>query len=416
MKAIAIILLFCIVGAAFAEEISSEVERSAGAICARDDFASKKLEIRDKTDDAVRAAIDAGYAAFVKAAGAKAGRLSSKHVAHVESWRIADTQCDDSECNAFFITVDASVKKAAPARYLLEVTQNPKGYELSRFERVSPIDCQVSAWSLGTECSAKCGGGTSTKSRCVTVRPQYGGKACPALRAEVPCNTQPCAIDCQVSRWTDWSQCSAKCAGGLKTRTRKITVQPAFGGKACPALSEAEVCNQQMCTREYSPQTCVSTAKLQSLAVSANLTSPSVISEAKNAFKLLLKHNRDQPYAPASGNIATSILDVTTWKVPGSKPHVYVTLSLSLDGTTSSRVFIEVQKGGDDEEDILIRHEMVSKVDCAVSAWSEKFSECSKKCGGGVRSRWRCVTQIPKFGGAVCPSLYEVQICNPQKC
>jgi len=281
---------------------------------------------------------------------------------------------------------------------------------------VQAIDCQVSKWSLGSECSAKCGGGVSVKSRCVVVRPQYGGKSCPALRASVPCNTQACPVDCQVSAWTSWSACSAKCAGGLKSRTRKVTVRPAAGGKACPALTEAEVCNQHMCEQDYSPQTCVSTATLQSLAKSESLTDPSVIAEAKSAYNLLLKASRDQPYAPATGDLATSILDVTTWQVGNSQPHIYVTLRLSLDGTSSSRIFIEVQKGANGAADVLIRHEMVSKVDCAVSAWAKDFTPCSKKCGGGVRSRWRCVTRVPKFGGAVCPSLYEVQICNTQKC
>jgi len=397
--------------------IGSEVEGSAGAMCVRDDFASKALSVRSASEHDVLAAADAGFALFgkIKAHYQPAHGSVEHSIVQVESWTIANSKCGEAECQAYFVTIDLKSAKATP-RFLLEITQETSGFQLSRYEKVTAIDCQVSKWSLGSECSAKCGGGFSTKSRCVTVRPQYGGKACPVLRANLKCNTQPCPVDCQVSEWTPFSECSAKCAGGLKVRTRKIIVQPFAGGKACPAVSDSEVCNQQMCVVANTPQNCVSTAAANSISHSADLTDASVIAEAKAAFNLLRAAARDQPYQPATGDIATSILDVTTWAVPNSQPHIYVTLRLSLDGTSSSRVFVEVQKGINGAPDQLIRHEMVSKVDCRVSDWNKEFSACSKKCGGGVRSRWRCVTQLPKFGGSVCPSLYEVQMCNTKAC
>eukprot|EP00798_Chlamydomonas_sp_ICE-L_P016845 gene16845-23125_t len=99
------------------------------------------------------------------------------------------------------------------------------------------VNCAVSVW--GT-CSKTCGGGTQT--RTITTQPANGGAACPALSQA--CNTQGCtggtAVNCAVS---GWGTCSTTCGGGTQTRT--ITTQPANGGAACPALSQA--CNTQRC-------------------------------------------------------------------------------------------------------------------------------------------------------------------------
>jgi hypothetical protein len=402
-----------------------EVERSkfrnGAAVCARDEFASKNLKVRSVEDDEVKAAAYAGMK-FLRKAMPKA-KIAPAHgnvpdaVAHVESWSIENSKCGDNQpCSAYFISIDLSVDKSKVSRWLLEVTETALGHQLNRYERVVPVDCQVSAWSLGTQCSAQCGGGSSVRSRCVTVRPLYGGKSCPSLHEEVPCNTQKCPVDCQVSSWNAWSSCSKKCGGGVKTRSRKVLVQPLAGGKACPALTESEVCNQASCLLPYSEEHCVSNAQMQQVSVAGNLTSPKVIAQATRAFQLLKEAQRDQPFTPASGSVATSLVDVTTWAVPNAQKHVYVTMLLSLDGSTSSRFFIEIEKGATAAEDRLVRYEMVSKVSCQVSDWNPNFTPCSRQCGGGVRSRWRCVTQLPKFGGNACPSLFEVQICNTKAC
>ena len=54
-------------------------------------------------------------------------------------------------------------------------------------------------------------------------------------------------------------------------------------------------------------------------------------------------------------------------------------------------------------------------IDCAVSPWSE-WSSCSKECGGGIKERTRSIITHPAFGGKVCPALHEEENCNSDPC
>lgn len=50
-------------------------------------------------------------------------------------------------------------------------------------------------------------------------------------------------VDCILSDWTAWSQCSATCMGGKSTRTRKVQTQMRNGGAACSGeLSQSIAC------------------------------------------------------------------------------------------------------------------------------------------------------------------------------
>jgi len=106
-------------------------------------------------------------------------------------------------------------------------------------------DCEVADWTDG-ECSKSCAGGTQQRKRDIIEYP-VNGTQCPPLKMERPCNTHECPVDCEVSVWTEWSDCTAECGGGVRSRMRPKTQEPAFGGKPCPQTTETQLCNPQSC-------------------------------------------------------------------------------------------------------------------------------------------------------------------------
>lgn len=59
------------------------------------------------------------------------------------------------------------------------------------------------------------------------------------------------AIDCMVSAWSDWGQCSVTCGRGVMTKTRTIKVPADNGGQRCPRkLVKTRKCKLSKC-RKY---------------------------------------------------------------------------------------------------------------------------------------------------------------------
>jgi hypothetical protein len=110
-----------------------------------------------------------------------------------------------------------------------------------------PVDCSISKWSAWSACSASCGGGMRTQTRSVLTDARFGGNACPALSRWTACNDHPCPVDCDRVWWGKWSQCTQACGGGRRTRTRVYKAQPKYGGKACPAKHDSMPCNSHCC-------------------------------------------------------------------------------------------------------------------------------------------------------------------------
>lgn len=61
------------------------------------------------------------------------------------------------------------------------------------------------------------------------------------------------AVNCEVSEWGAWTDCTEACGGGEQTHSRTVTKTAAYGGAACPALTEKRECNTQSCTPSPTP-------------------------------------------------------------------------------------------------------------------------------------------------------------------
>lgn len=85
------------------------------------------------------------------------------------------------------------------------------------------------------------------KERSIIVHKIGNGMKCPPLKEIVPCNEQPCPIDCVTTDWGGWSACGAECGGGVRERSRVVVVDMENGGTPCPSTEQAEACNVQAC-------------------------------------------------------------------------------------------------------------------------------------------------------------------------
>jgi hypothetical protein len=67
----------------------------------------------------------------------------------------------------------------------------------------------------------------------VKIAAKYGGRPCSQSSQTRACNNEACEKDCQLSDWTEWSQCSKDCDGGTHKR-QKFIREKAEGDGYCP--------------------------------------------------------------------------------------------------------------------------------------------------------------------------------------
>ena len=141
------------------------------------------------------------------------------------------------------------------------------------------VDGGWSDYGEWSECSADCGEGVQTRSRsCNNPTPANGGAECEGEETETrSCNKGACPVDGGWSDFGDWSECSADCGEGVKTRSRSCNnPAPANGGAKCEGEeTESKPCNKGVC-----PGTCEGNVCLQgetnfiALPVGSSLSSP----------------------------------------------------------------------------------------------------------------------------------------------
>uniref|UniRef100_A0A3B4BCF7 Uncharacterized protein n=1 Tax=Periophthalmus magnuspinnatus TaxID=409849 RepID=A0A3B4BCF7_9GOBI len=110
-------------------------------------------------------------------------------------------------------------------------------------------------WTNWTECSKSCGGGVRSRRReCDSPTPEGEGNYCEGLGTEAGvllCDSVPgCHVDGGWSQWSPWAECSMSCGGGVKSRTRLCNnpPAPAHGGRECQgARQETTYCQAPDC-------------------------------------------------------------------------------------------------------------------------------------------------------------------------
>ena len=219
-----------------------------------------------------------------------------------------------------------------------------------------PINGGYSSWSNFSLCTKSCGSGIMTRWRnCTNPVPRYGGRNCSLLGKESDvrgCNLFPCAIDGGYTLWSTFSDCSRSCGNGTRERTRNCTnPAPKFGGKDCSHAGptvQIEFCNTHPCP------------------IHGGYTSWS-------NFTLCTR---------SCGNGTKIRTRNCTNPVPRYR------------GLNCTRL--------GPQKEMRYCNQHPCPIDGGYTAWSE-FSECSRSCGNGTKTRRRnCTNPSPKFGGKNC--------------
>ena len=118
----------------------------------------------------------------------------------------------------------------------------PCSFPLILQVNLCPVDCKISHWSAWSDCSQSCGTGTKTRKRTILSRPLYGGLPCsPSDKDYVEtydCVVGYCKVDGLWSEWSRWSYCQTNsgtpCGKGTRHRSRDCdSPKPENGGANC---------------------------------------------------------------------------------------------------------------------------------------------------------------------------------------
>ncbi|KAJ8413272.1 hypothetical protein AAFF_G00092680, partial [Aldrovandia affinis] len=111
------------------------------------------------------------------------------------------------------------------------------------------VDCILSPWTQWSQCSVSCGLGSLFRQRDVLREAQPVGECGGALFDSRACFTEACTVDGQWSEWAEWSHCDATCSGGVRMRNRTCSnPPPKNGGRECEGMTvQTQGCNTQPC-------------------------------------------------------------------------------------------------------------------------------------------------------------------------
>lgn len=285
------------------------------------------------------------------------------------------------------------------------------------------INCQLSPWAAWVECTVSCGGGTQRRSRFIQIKSENGGEPCQGpLDMIQGCSAKSCPLggaprDCTLGEWTPWTQCAAD---SQQTRKRSVNASAQYGGQPCEGkLEETQGCRA-------SPQDC----QLSEWTAWGHCDKacdggqqrrqrqvhrhPSLDGSPCPTVLLMTQPCNEQSCHPRQDCL------LSQWSEWGSCFPSCGVAQRNRSKTISKEATVDgmgCQNQTEETQPCPNSPPCHHSEDCKWGEWTD-WSGCTCDCGGGQRHRDRNIVQSPKGSGKLCDPQpkHEIAACNTQPC
>jgi len=280
-------------------------------------------------------------------------------------------------------------------------------------------NCEVSEWEEWGPCPVSCLKEDEAESpvierrRQITRLPRNGGEECPSLVDTDTCEVPVCTDDCQVSEWGEWVTLNSQLFVMMK-RERTVERVPQDGIDTCPDLVEFRDCSVEECQLDcqYTKWSEWSECSGQCLAPESNVPTRTRTRKIRRGYKAacdspILEQTTYCDYLPKCSKCQDS--GWSDWsecdKECGYGEEVRSRARTKPGGRCKKLV---------NRRPCLIKQCDEVSVPCEVGQWAD-WSECGPDCGDR-RQRNRLRTVITNVEDAVCPPSSQSKRCQARKC